>query len=102
MPVALLLGGCGLLPTASCDFRPIQPRCQEKRDTVSAEVFKGTCAGAMWHASDGECPKDGQVGGCNLGKQGDGSTVIDWYYPPETAQSVAVMCGNGQTIFVAP
>jgi hypothetical protein len=102
MPVALLLGGCQLFPTASCDFRPVEPRCQEKQDTPAAEVFKGTCAGAMFHAADGHCPKEGQVGGCNLGAQGDGSTVIDWYYAPETASGIEVKCGNASHLFVGP
>jgi hypothetical protein len=102
MPVALLLAGCQLAPDASCDFRPVEPRCQEKLHSVASETFKGTCAGAMFKASDGRCPTEGRVAGCDLRNQGDGSVVHDWYYPPETAESVAQICLGAQAGILEP
>jgi hypothetical protein len=99
---ALLLSACTLAPSAWCDLRPVEARCQERLNSVSAETFKGTCATGMGKAGDGECPKTDQVGGCDLGKQGDGSTVRDWYYPPETVEQVMQQCSSMGVVFVLP
>jgi hypothetical protein len=99
---ALLLSACNLAPSAWCDMRPREARCQERLHSVSAETFKGTCATAMDKAGDGECPKTDQVGGCDLGKQGDGSTVRDWYYPPMTLDQVMEQCSTTGVVFLDP
>jgi hypothetical protein len=100
--VALSLAGCALAPSAWCDFRPREARCQESANSVSAEQFKGVCAGFSGIAGDGDCPTAGRVGGCSLGLQGDGSKLYDWYYPPETLRSVVEKCNASGSLFVAP
>ena len=103
--MAWALAGCGVIGSAYCDFRDgsvngPEPRCQERTDTLSAGVFKEACKSLKGKPGDGKCPKSGQVGGCSLGKQGDGSSVNDWYYTPKTVDEVRTACGS-QT-FLSP
>lgn len=96
----LVLSGCGVFGGSSaCDFREgssngPEPRCQERVDTISAEVFKGACTAAGGKPSDGTCPREGVVAGCMIGVQGDGSKVNDWYYAPKTRADVMNECGS--------
>ena len=99
----LLLSACTLVPSAFCDLRPTgEARCQERLTSVSAETFKGTCATAGGVSGDGECPKGELVGGCDLGTQGDGAKLHDWYYPPNTHDSVMELCSSGGVPFLEP
>ena len=91
---AVVLSGCGAFGGSSfCDFRQgssngPEPRCQERVNTISAEVFKGACTAAGGMPSSGTCPREGVVAGCFIGTQGDGSKVNDWYYAPKTRADV--------------
>lgn len=96
------VSSCGALSAlggyAACDFRKgslngAENRCQE-RHGVSASAFKGACSAAGGMSSDGRCPSAGVVGGCNLGTQGDGTEVLDWYYSPDTAVTTKSNCGS--------
>jgi hypothetical protein len=98
------LSSCGgLIPGlgggyAACDFRKgsvngSMNRCQE-RNGISASTFKGACTSSGGIASDGRCPSANVVGGCNLGTQGDGTAVLDWYYAPLTADDAKRECGS--------
>jgi hypothetical protein len=100
----LCLGACQLSPSAFCDLRGSgEARCQERLNSVSAETFKGTCGTADGgRAADGACPREDRVGGCDLGKQGDGSTLHDWYYPPETRETVLQHCAVADAGFLEP
>lgn len=102
MYAALVLSACSVVPSAFCDLRPTgEARCQERLNSVSGETFKGTCATAMGLSGDGECPKADQVGGCDLGMQGDGATLHDWYYPPTTPAEIMTLCANAGASFLA-
>ena len=100
----LVLASCGVVSTSSsCDFpKENPPRCQERLDTVSAEAFKGACKVAMGTESTGKCRTEGRVGGCFLGKQGDGSSVNDWYYAPATRADATMECSRNGTSFLEP
>ncbi len=97
---AVVLSGCGIFSGSSaCDFREgssngPEPRCQERVETVSADVFKAACGVAGGKSSDGKCPREGVVAGCMIGVQGDGSKVNDWYYAPKTRSEVMSECGS--------
>jgi hypothetical protein len=93
------LASCGVISTsAHCTFAN-ENRCQERLDTVSAEAFKGACKVAPNAVpADGACPSADRVGGCFLGKQGDGSSVNDWYYPPKTKADAMSECTGGTFI----
>jgi hypothetical protein len=100
--LGLGVGGCGLgTQTGSCDFREgslngAEPRCQERVDTIEAETFKAACDASGGEPADGECSREGVVAGCMIGKQGDGSEVIDWYYAPKTVEEVESDCDDGE------
>ena len=99
------LSACGIGGgSASCDFRQAtnsEPRCQERVNTVSAETFKAACEPSGGKGADGVCPREGIVAGCMIGKQGDGSEVIDWFYAPETEESVRTDCDRDSGEFRA-
>jgi hypothetical protein len=103
--VALLCfasSGCGVVSSSShCTFAK-ENRCQERVNTVSAEAFKGACAAAQGVSADGACPAADRVGGCSLGKQGDGSSVNDWYYAPKMKAEVQDTCTRDGTAFLEP
>ena len=61
---------------------------------IAVETFKGACEVSQGKTSDGVCPREGVVGGCFLGNQGDGSKVNDWYYAPKTVEEVKRDCGS--------
>lgn len=102
------LGGCGvLLGSSACDFRGgsvngPEPRCQERVETISAEAFKGACGVAGGQSTTGTCPRAGSVGGCEIGTQGDGSKVNDWYYAPKTREEVQTECSRDSAKFLEP
>lgn len=106
--VLLVAGGCGgLLGSSSCDFRDgsvngPEPRCQERVDTLAADAFKGACAAAMGKSATGACPRAGAVGGCEIGTQGDGSKVNDWYYAPKTREEAQMECSRDSAKFLEP
>ncbi|MFT3840624.1 MAG: hypothetical protein QM723_26785 [Myxococcaceae bacterium] len=83
--------------SAHCDFTMSttpEARCQERLDTIDAAVFKQACTASKGTAGDGACPTASRVGGCFLGKQGDGSSVNDWYYPPKTKDDAMHDCSG--------
>lgn len=92
------VSGCGLGGYVACDFRQgslngPEDRCQE-RHGLSAPAFKGACTASGGTPTDGRCPSANVVGGCNLGLQGDGTEVLDWYYTPMTVAQAKSNCGN--------
>jgi hypothetical protein len=102
-----VLSGCGVSGSASCDFRDggtngSEPRCQERVDTLAAEAFKATCGVARGVAANGRCARADSVGGCEVGTQGDGSKVNDWYYPPKTRSDAEADCMRDNGKFLAP
>lgn len=101
---AVGLAGCGLAPSAACDFRKSSgsARCQERLNSISSAAFKATCSAAQGVASDGACPRDGVVGGCDLGQQGDGSQINDWYYAPKTLADAKSDCAGDKGTFLTP
>ncbi len=106
---SLGLLGCGALvdlagietTSAHCDFRQSGPngreeRCQERVQVIKegAESFKSFCAALGAVAGDGPCPREGVVGGCFIGEQGDGSDVNDWYYAPMNREEAQRECSS--------
>jgi hypothetical protein len=82
----------------ACDFREgslngKEDRCQE-RYGISAPTFEQACKASGGKSSSGRCPSTGVVGGCELGTQGDGTKVVDWYYAPMTQANAKKECGN--------
>jgi hypothetical protein len=96
---AMALGGCLGGNTIACDFRAAHERCQDRSGVQAANplAFQGTCEAAGGAYLDEACPRDGIVGGCDMG---DGD-VIDWYYAPRTEADVASEC-EGEGTVVAP
>lgn len=93
--VAFLTTACGG-PAVGCDFREEDDewgdaRCQE-RSGFSTPAFMQLCEVSGGKVVEGGCPTEGIVAGCNQGMQGDGTAVIDWYYAPETVESVTLIC----------
>lgn len=92
------LTGCGVTDAVGCDFRGgsvngPEDRCQE-RSGVSAASFGATCEALGGEVLDGGCPRDGAVGECDLGAQGDGTHVYDVYYSPTTVDQARSECGD--------
>jgi hypothetical protein len=82
---------------AHCDFQAKgQARCQERLGTVAAFAFKQTCSASLGDSGDGPCPRENIVAGCDIGTQGDGSHVTDWYYSPKTMSDVVSACMSDQ------
>jgi hypothetical protein len=97
--VASLGSGCGKV---GCDFRGgsvngPEDRCQE-REGISATMFMLGCAAAGGEQVEGGCPEEGRVFGCNLGLQGDLTTVTDWHYEPLTAEDAVDTCDSEDAI----
>lgn len=100
----LLLLACSLLDqTVGCDFRNgslngPEDRCQD-RDGAQATGFDAACEAAGGEVVDGGCPTDGVVAGCELEGGSAAGTVTDWYYGPETVESVTAECdGEGELV----
>ncbi len=96
---ALTATACGKV---GCDFRDgsvngPEDRCQE-REGISAGVFSGACLAAGGETVEGGCPEEDRVFGCNLGLQGDLTTVTDWHYEPLTAEDAANTCDSEEAI----
>lgn len=123
--IAVLLAACATLSCgiiggdAACDFREgslngPEPRCQEYEGSVASGTFKGACIASGGKVIDGLCPREGTLGGCILGTQGDGSRPTDWYYPAppsepgyndgwDDAEDVKRVCtGAGEEFVPAP
>ncbi len=111
MGMAVGLGGllaCGTGQTSHCDFTASadpEPRCQERTTKVadggvSTAAFQELCSTAQGDPGDGPCPTADQVLGCDITSAGAGETVVDWYYPPETAETAEAKCtdDDGQVL----
>lgn len=101
LALGLLVGtACDLGLTSGCDFRDAtlaspEPRCQE-RSGLSSAAFTAACKGLQGKTVKGGCDTETSVGGCDVGAQGDGTRVVDWYYSPKTAADVQAECdGDG-------
>ena len=89
--------------SAYCDFRPNnKTRCQERLNTFAAFEFKQVCTTAKGTSGDGACPRDGVIGGCFEGAQGDGSKVNDWYYSPQTVDDAKAACASDNGTWLDP
>lgn len=106
------LTACGLLNKAvdhtvgSCDLREAtitdQEFCQEWRGLIEAPAYatqEGVCGTLGSDFVEEECPStDTIVGGCYLGKLGDGSASYQWYYSdgpkPMTRDEVVEKCAD--------
>jgi hypothetical protein len=106
----LVLSSCALIDNAvdrgvsHCDLREAfapRPYCQEWRGMImtpgSDVTPSGVCATLSTTYVKTECPDlDAVVGGCYLGKLGDGSASYHWYYTSEdeplTAAEVEEKC----------
>lgn len=96
----LLLLACAP-PSVGCDFRDggangPENRCQE-RTGAQAAGFSQMCSTLSGEPVDGGCPMDGVVAGCSDGSVPAGE-VIDWYYAPETLETVTAECEDGTVI----
>lgn len=93
LPLCLLIGACGG-HAIGCDYRETKHRCQERTGIQAANpyAFEGICKAAQGTYLGDGCPTTDRVGGCKV----DGSNdVIDWYYAPETAETVqSGKCGD--------
>ena len=90
----LALTGC-FGGAIACDFREEHDRCQERTGIQAANplAFEGTCATAGGTYRDDGCPDEGRVAGCEIG-----ADVIDWYYAPESVESVTAECEGDGTL----
>ena len=91
----MVLSSCGGANGIGCDFRAgslngPEARCQERRG-VQAPAFGPACAAAGGEKLDDGCPRDGIVGGCDLGQD-----VFDWYYAPTTVDEIT--CDSGEVL----
>jgi hypothetical protein len=89
---ASLSSACGVEGAVGCDFREggangAEDRCQE-RSGLGAPVFSAACETLQGTVVEGGCPREGIVVGCQVGEEGDGTPVIDWYYAPMTREEV--------------
>jgi hypothetical protein len=111
-----LLASCGLLDdldrvVAHCDLRVgIEPRdyCQEWRGMLKQPVYatpEGVCGALGTDFVLDECPDQADiVGGCFIGKLGDGSGSYWWFYTsdeaPLTAEDVRQGCESSGDTYV--
>lgn len=96
----IVVSSVGCAEAVGCDFREggpgdPEPRCQERRG-FQANGFDAFCSGLGATPVPGGCPVEGIVGGC---EQGD---ITDWYYEPETPETVAVLCADDELTPVDP
>lgn len=98
-----VLTGCGDGATYHCDFQTAEDpeaRCQERQarvvgsGAITSEAFIQTCELVQGSGADGPCPSEGIVAGCDITAPGSGETVVDWYYAPETRESVEADCAS--------
>ncbi|MBX3274007.1 MAG: hypothetical protein KF729_27325 [Sandaracinaceae bacterium] len=89
------LAGCFGSSPIACDFRAARNRCQERSGVQAANpaAYQATCEASGGSYRSGGCPPDGMVAGCDLG-----SEVVDWYYAPETLESVTAVCEGEGTV----
>lgn len=110
----LILLALSLLTASACDFglasgcdlrnatlASPEPRCQE-RSGLSSAAFGAFCDGLGGEKVKGGCDTEGIVAGCDIGAQGDGTRVIDWYYAPTTEDEVADNCADDEGEVVQP
>ncbi len=103
LPLLLALAGCDFGVVVGCDFRADsvngpEPRCQE-RSGLSSAIFGEFCEALEGEQVKGGCPEPELiVAGCDIGAQGDGTRVIDWFYPPTTRDEVVADCADEGTV----
>lgn len=111
MRLVVLALGIGLLSAcaaaAGCDLRNAtisdpEPRCQERTGAQGTPLFAAFCDPLGGEGVQGGCPdRDQIVGGCMDASLG--GDIIDWYYPPETVESVQATCeADGDEFVDAP
>src|SRR4051812_34279742 len=86
---------CGGANGIGCDFRDgslngPEDRCQERRGFQSTG-FGPPCEASGGKPLDDGCPRDGIVGGCDLGQD-----TFDWYYSPTTVDDIN--CDSGDVL----
>ncbi|MDP2306747.1 MAG: hypothetical protein Q8P18_12050 [Pseudomonadota bacterium] len=98
-----LLVGCGVLEGGTgCDFRDQDPgdaRCQERLGT-QATGFDAACEGLGDTVIEGGCDLTGAIAGCSTTIAG--GTITDWYYAPETLETVTATCADDDAELVTP
>ncbi|MFN7146828.1 MAG: hypothetical protein ACK4YP_23845 [Myxococcota bacterium] len=95
------LPACGVGgDTIGCDFRQDDdPRCQD-RTGLQSNGFDVACEASGGVVIDGGCPTDGSVAGCTSALPG--GDVTDWYYAPETLETVTATCESDGAALVEP
>lgn len=103
------VAGCGLSGEAGrCDFRAKEtsaPRCQDWNSSLpnAKASYKAACEASGGVYADESCPLGDSVGGCKQNaNNADGSEVIDYYYPPRTAEETMTACESQGEEYVAP
>lgn len=99
--LALLLvlpAACDVAPAVGCDFQNgsangPEPRCQS-REGADSGALAATCDALGGETIDGGCDTSTSLGGCNVSEGNVLTTVIDWYYPPLTAEEAAAECAE--------
>lgn len=77
--VLMMFGACGLNATGHCDFRTKEMRCQERDGLpTTLTALQALCSTAQGKYGDGECPRVGAIGGCDMSVFAN--PVRDWYY----------------------
>lgn len=89
---------------ASCDLREAtisdpEPRCQERTGAQGTPLFSAFCDPLGGEGINGECPdREDIVGGCRTASVG--GDVTDWYYPPETPETVQASCDEDDATYI--
>lgn len=78
-----------------CDFRDDDARCQDRTD-LQANGFSEMCEVSGGVVVDEGCPMDGVVAGCTSALPG--GDVTDWFYAPETLETVTAACEGEGTV----
>ena len=97
-----LLAACGADTATGCDFRDQDTgdaRCQERTGT-QAPGFDSMCEALGDTVVEGGCDLTGAVAGCTDSIAG--GAVTDWYYPPETVETVTARCEDDGTELILP
>jgi hypothetical protein len=86
---------CGGPNGIGCDFREgslngPEDRCQERRGFQSMGFEQACQASGGEPLADG-CPREGIVGGCDLGQD-----VFDWYYEATAVEDIN--CDSGEVL----
>ncbi len=102
----LLASACDFGLSSGCDFRDAtlaspEPRCQE-RSGLSSAAFGAMCDGLGGETVKDGCDTTDAIVGCDIGSQGDGTKVIDWYYDPKTREEAEADCADDEGELVEP